>query len=108
MVDDLVYLFPPAVVAAQDRPVLVGHLGSRGDDLAHQGAESAHVLLGQRALVGVGEVPVQEGTEVGVEGVPVQSGSLVEFGVVGEHPQMLRPVGRTPAGRPGAFLRKTN
>jgi len=25
------------------------------------------VLLGQRALVGVREVPVQEGTEVGVE-----------------------------------------
>ncbi len=103
MVDDLVHLLPPPVVAAQDRPVLVGLLGAWGDDLAHQGTESAHVLLGQGAVAGVGEVPVQEGPEVGVERVPVQSGSLVEFGVVGKHPPMLRRRGGPAAGPGRAF-----
>ena len=79
--------------------MLVGHLGPGGDDLAHQGAEPADVLLGQGAVVGVGEVAVEQGAQVGVEGVPVQSGGLLEFGVVGKHPPMLRPRGpRAPAG----------
>ena len=59
--DDLVHLVAPAVVAAQDRAVLVGLLGPGGDDLAHQGAESADVLLGQGPVVGVGQVPVEQG-----------------------------------------------
>ena len=65
--DDLVDLLAPAVVAAQDGPVLVGHLGPGGDDLAHQGAEAAHVLLGEGPVVRVGEVAVEQGAQVGVE-----------------------------------------
>ncbi len=91
MVDDLVHLLAPAVVAAQLGPVLVGHLGPGGDDAAHQGPEPTHVLFGQGAIAGVGEVAVEEGAEIGVEAVPVEAGRLLVFGVVGKHPPMLRP-----------------
>ena len=67
VVDDLVDLVAPAVVAPQDRPVLVGLLGPGGDDLAHQGAEAAHVLLGEGAVAGVGEVAVEEERQIGVD-----------------------------------------
>ncbi len=108
--DDLVDFLPPAVVAAQDRPVLVGDLGPGGDDLPHERPEATHVLLGQGALVGVGEVPVQEGAQVGVQAVPVEPGGLLELRVVGKHPPMLRLPGlpgRQVDG-PGHSLSKTN
>ena len=63
--DDLVDLLAPPVVAAQDRAVLVGHLGPGGDDLAHQGAEAADVLLGEGPVAGVGEVAVEQGARLG-------------------------------------------
>ncbi len=105
--DDLVHLVPPAVVAAQDRTVLVGHLGPGGDDLAHQCTESADVLLGQRPVPGVGEVAVEQGAQVGVERVPVEPGGLLVVGVVGKHPPMLRPEASPGArGRPAHHLGK--
>ena len=91
VVHDLVDLLAPAVVAAQDGAVLVGHLGPGRDDLAHERPVAADVLLGEGPVAGVGEVAVQQGGEVGVEAVPVQAGGLLEFGVVGEHSPMLRP-----------------
>ena len=110
MVDDLVHLLSPPVEAAQDGPVLVGHLGPGGDDLAHQGAETGDMLFGPGPVAGVGEVAVEEGAQVGVEGVPVQPGGLLEIGVVGKHPPMLRPRARpwraTPESCPERSLGK--
>ena len=65
--------------------------------LAHQGPEPTHVLFGQGAIAGVGEVAVEEGAEIGVEAVPVEAGRLFVFGVVGKHPPMLRPGASPPA-----------
>ena len=110
VVDDLVDLVPPAVVAAQDRPVLVGLLGPGGDDLAHQGSERRHVLLGEGAVGRVGEVAVEQEGQVGVEGVPVEADGLLELGVVGKHrPDATPSAGPRGSGRAGdTFVSKTN
>ena len=79
MVLDEPHLPAPPVVVAQDRAVGRRHLGPRGERLADEGAVGGHVLLGELAVLGIGEVPVEEEGQVGVEGIPVQADGLGEL-----------------------------
>ncbi len=94
VVDDLVDLVAPAIVAPQCRSVLVRLLGPGGDDPADEGAEAAHVVLGEGPVGGIGEVPVEEEGEVGIHPVPIEADGLVELGVVGKHAPMVGPTCR--------------
>jgi len=91
VVDDLVDVVSPTVVAPQDRTVAVGLLRPGGDDLAHEGAEPAQMLLGEGPVGRVGEVAVEQEGEVGIHPVPIEADGLLELGVVGKHGSMLRP-----------------
>jgi hypothetical protein len=82
---DLVDLVPPPVVADERRRVVVGDLGAARDVAAAEDAEPADVLLGEDAVVGVGEQPVEQLAQVRVDGVPVEPDRVVELRIVGQH-----------------------
>ncbi len=96
VVRDLADVVAPPVVAVEDRAVGVGHFGPGRQNLADQLPVLGHVLLGELAVLGVRQVPVQEEGKVGVERVPVEADRLVVLRVVGEHWLRLRPIDRSP------------
>ena len=94
---DAVDLDAPAVTCHERGRVLIGDVGAPRDVAAAEHAVLADVLLGERAIVGVGEESVEQLTQVRVDGVPVETDRVVELRVVGQH---ARHVSDRPATVP--------
>ena len=77
--------------------MLIGDVGPPRDVAAAQHAVLADMLLGERAVRGVGEEPVEKLTQVRVDGVPIEPDRVVELGIVREH---ARHVSDRPATVP--------
>ncbi len=107
VVDDLVDLATPFVVAAELRPVLVGDLGPGRDPRADQLAVLGDVFLRELAVVGIGQIAVELEPQVGVDLVPVEPDGGVEFSVIGEHGTTV-PVLPAPPSAPLRTVAVTN
>ena len=82
---DLADLVAPAVEADERGRVLVGDLRAPRDVATAQHAEPSDLLLGEGAVAGLREQPVEQLAEVRVDGVPVEPDRVVEVRVVGQH-----------------------
>ena len=82
---DLVDLDAPAVVAQERGSVLVGQLGAARQRSTAERAVARNVLLGERAVVGIGQVAVEQEREVRVGRIPVEPDCAVMARVVGQH-----------------------
>ena len=71
--------------------MLVGDLGAARESPPQSTPYAADVLLGERAVVGVGEQPVEQLAQVRVDGVPVEPDRVVERRVVGKHAPRVPP-----------------
>ena len=85
VVNHLVHLEAPSVVATELGAVLVGLLGAWCDVLADELPEPGDMLLCELAFFSVREMEVQQVAQVGVDLVPVEAGGLFELCVVGKH-----------------------
>jgi hypothetical protein len=80
---DLADLVPPPVAAHEYGRMVIRDLGAPRDVATAQHAEAADVLLGEGAVVGIRQQPVEQLAQVRVDGVPVEPDRVVEFRVVG-------------------------